>query len=179
MSDATAARQQPDLSPLERLSVEHALPTLLLDDFTPQPEATKLVSYALAVKLRIVPLSRVGCVVTIVTADPCNVVAIDHVRAVTGLRVEVCVTTEESILSNLCRFYNVPADTLDEEVHYSEAQAAKFTEKSSLFISSALTSHTVKHVRRRADGHHAWNIEVPTESASELIDQALRHLEQR
>jgi hypothetical protein len=179
MSEATAACPQHELSPLEQLCIEHALPCVDLAAFSPQPEAIRLVHHSIARKLQVLPLSRVGPVLTIVLSEP-NLSTVDLLRFSTGLCVEIVLTVPEALDEAITRFYNVaPADTLFEEVRYTEEHSAKFIEKSNLLISSALTSHTVKHVRRRADGYHAWEIEVPTESASELIAQALRQLRQR
>lgn len=180
MSD-TAARQQSELKPLEQLSIDWALPSVDLAAFTAQPEAIRLVHHTIARKLQVLPLGRVGSVLTIVLSEP-SLSTIDLLRFSTGLCIECVLAPAQDIDAAITRFYNVVPNTLDEEVRevrYTEEHSAKFIQKSNLLISSAMTSHTVKHMRRRADGHHAWNIEVPTESASELIDQALRQLGQR
>jgi type IV pilus assembly protein PilB len=57
--------------------------------------------YETAVKLRAVPVSQVNGTLKVALADPLDVVAIDSIRHITGLDVEVTTATENDILSFL------------------------------------------------------------------------------
>lgn len=61
----------------------------------------ELLPYETAVKLRAVPVSQVNGTLTVALADPLDVVAIDSIRHITGLDVEVSTATENDILSFL------------------------------------------------------------------------------
>jgi hypothetical protein len=95
------------MSTLQQLCDQYALPVIDLDNFQPQPDAVKLISLNLASQWQVLPLSKVGCVLTIVIADPLALPTIDALRFHTGLRVEVVVAPAEAIKDALPRFYGV------------------------------------------------------------------------
>lgn len=92
---------------LQELCKKYGLPVIELEGFLPQPDALKLLSLNLASKWQVLPLSKVGCVLTIVIADPLAIPTIDALRFHTGLRIEVVVAPAEEIAKTLPRFYGV------------------------------------------------------------------------
>ncbi|MBT5926733.1 MAG: type II/IV secretion system protein [Verrucomicrobia bacterium] len=66
-----------------------------------EKEVLEKLPYETAVRLRAVPVRQVNGTLTVALADPLDVVAIDSIRHITGLNVEVNAATENDILSFL------------------------------------------------------------------------------
>ncbi len=80
-------------------------PYLSLEDARLDPNVAKLLPHALAVRHKCVPIEIRGGRLLLAIADPLNVVAVDDVRLITGLEVDLAVVTEEDISSALSRTY--------------------------------------------------------------------------
>ncbi len=68
-------------------------------------EVLKLIPYAFAKRLRVLPIVREGNILTVALADAFNVVAIDALEKETGLQVEIASAAEKDILEALERHY--------------------------------------------------------------------------
>src|SRR3974377_751880 len=62
------------------LSKQYGVPSLNLAYFEIDPSVIKLIPVEVAQKYLMVPLSRVGSTLTIATADPTNVFALDEIK---------------------------------------------------------------------------------------------------
>ncbi len=87
------------------LSRQYGVPSINLTYFEIDPAVIKLIPVEVAQKYMIVPLSRVGSTLTIATADPTNVFAMDDIKFMTGFNVEPVVATETSIHEALEKYY--------------------------------------------------------------------------
>ena len=83
------------------LAEEVGLPFVRLSDFTVDAEVLKLVPEELCRRHRIFPLFRIGSALTVATAEPSDIVALDQAKRVSGLEVDAVVATEEEILEAL------------------------------------------------------------------------------
>ncbi len=96
--------------PPERISdfVAAEAGTRRVDPLRNLPDRTvvELVPQDLARRLRAIPVSRQEGVLTVALSDPFNVLAIDELREVTGLVIEVVTATERDILNALDHFGN-------------------------------------------------------------------------
>ncbi|MDI6771835.1 MAG: type II secretion system ATPase GspE [bacterium] len=90
-------------------------PYMALADTKVDTEIAKLIPHALAVRHKCVPLEKRGGRLLLAIADPLNVIAVDDVRLITGLEVDLAVATEEDISSALNRTYQF-GDALIERV---------------------------------------------------------------
>jgi len=90
---------------LIRLSREYGVPAIDLMFYEIHPDVIALVPKHIAERFLLIPISRVGPVITICMADPLNLLAIDDVRFLTGYHVECLVVSEESIREALVKFY--------------------------------------------------------------------------
>jgi Type II secretion system (T2SS), protein E, N-terminal domain len=188
MNDATA-RQQPELTPLEALTVEHGLPAVALEYFSPS-DAIKLVPLELCRRLKVLPLSRVGSVLTVVMSHQ-DLAAIDALRFFTsGLCIEVVVAPAEDLKQAIQRFYNVQLPRVIEQSNlvadvelevkarsYGEEAADAFDQRINALIASAMnSSHVRKHVALRSNVHRAFyvgSIDGPTDYTA-AIESALK-----
>jgi type IV pilus assembly protein PilB len=87
------------------LSRQYGVPSINLSYFEIDPSVIKLIPIETAQKYLVVPLSRVGSTLTVATADPTNVFAMDDIKFMTGFNVEPVVASEASILEALEKYY--------------------------------------------------------------------------
>jgi len=87
------------------LSKQWGVPAVTLSDYKIDPSVLKLIPIEIARKYLIIPVARVGAVLTIAMADPSNVFVIDDVKFMTGFNVDVVVAGESSILQAISTHY--------------------------------------------------------------------------
>jgi len=98
--------QDDDISSV--LSKQYGVPSINLAYFEIDVSVIKLIPVETAQKYLIVPLSRVGSTLTVATADPTNVFAMDDIKFMTGFNVEPVVATESSLQQALEKYYGTP-----------------------------------------------------------------------
>ncbi|MFH1625799.1 MAG: ATPase, T2SS/T4P/T4SS family, partial [Pseudomonadota bacterium] len=95
------------------LSAQYNVPSINLAEFEIDPEVIKLVPADIVQKYQLVPVNKVGSTLVVAMADPSNVFAIDDVKFLTGLNIDVVVTSESSIKSALDKYYDSLASLSD------------------------------------------------------------------
>jgi type IV pilus assembly protein PilB len=109
------------------LSRQYGVPSINLKYYEIDPNVIRLIPQDTALRYQVVPLSRVGSVLTIAMTDPTNVFAMDDVKFMTGFNVEPVVASESAIAEAISRFYggshsngeeltNLMRDLVDEEL---------------------------------------------------------------
>lgn len=102
---------------VEFLSRQLGLPTVSLDEIDVDPDAVKLVPSATAQKYMAIPYAQVNSALHVAMVDPTDYSAIDDIKFMTDLAVEVSISTESQIRKALDTFYDTGAqveDMLDE-----------------------------------------------------------------
>jgi Type II secretion system (T2SS), protein E, N-terminal domain len=156
---------------LQELCTLYGVPSVQLDSFQPNTEAIKLLSLNLATKWNVLPLSKIGCTMTLVVENPLALPTIDAVRFHTGLLIEVVVAPAEEIAAAILRFYSVEKEQIVVEC---PKQVRIRTERlANALVQSALKS---PHIHVSSDSRGCYEVEVPAESSAELFKQALRDL---
>ncbi len=107
------------------LSKKYGVPSINLAFFEIDPAVIKLISVDVAQKYMVVPLSRVGSTLTVASADPTNVFAMDDIKFMTGFNVEPVVATETSISEALEKYYGTPHSIELKRVYDQMAQVDK------------------------------------------------------
>jgi type IV pilus assembly protein PilB len=87
------------------LSRQYGVPSINLKYYEIDPNVIKLIPQDTALRYQVVPLSRVGSVLTIAMTDPTNVFAMDDIKFMTGFNVEPVVASESAIAEATSRFY--------------------------------------------------------------------------
>lgn len=87
------------------LSQGLGIPPITLSRFRIDPEILKLISRDIAKKYKIVPVSKVGNMLTVATADPLNVFVMDDVRLVTGLEVGTIIASQREVQDVINQHY--------------------------------------------------------------------------
>ena len=88
---------------------------LSLTDVRIDPDVAKLIPQALAIRHKCVAVERRGGRLVVAIADPLNVIAVDDIRLITGMEVDLAVSTEDDIAAALGRCYQM-TDNLIERV---------------------------------------------------------------
>jgi type IV pilus assembly protein PilB len=87
------------------LSRQYGVPSINLKYYEIDPNVIKLIPQDTAMRYQVIPLSRVGSVLTIAMTDPTNVFAMDDIKFRTGFNVEPVVASESAIGEAITRFY--------------------------------------------------------------------------
>jgi len=87
------------------LSRQYGVPSINLKYYEIDPNVIKLIPQDTALRYQVIPLSRVGSVLTIAMTDPTNVFAMDDIKFMTGFNVEPVVASESAIAESITRFY--------------------------------------------------------------------------
>jgi type IV pilus assembly protein PilB len=96
------------------LSRQYGVPSINLKYYEIDPSVIRLIPQDTALRYQVVPLSRVGSVLTIAMTDPTNVFAMDDVKFMTGFNVEPVVASEAAISDAISRFYGGEASNGEE-----------------------------------------------------------------
>jgi type IV pilus assembly protein PilB len=96
------------------LSRQYGVPSINLKYYEIDPNVIKLIPQDTALRYQVIPLSRVGSVLTIAMTDPTNVFAMDDIKFMTGFNVEPVVASESAIAEAISRFYGGGSSTHEE-----------------------------------------------------------------
>ena len=96
------------------LSRQYGVPSINLKYYEIDPNVIKLIPQDTAARYQVIPLSRVGSILTIAMTDPTNVFAMDDIKFMTGFNVEPVVASEAAIGDAITRFYGGPSSNTEE-----------------------------------------------------------------
>ncbi|MBU2063621.1 MAG: hypothetical protein KKF93_04420 [Candidatus Omnitrophica bacterium] len=85
---------------------QYGFPYLKLEDYQIDPEIVKLVPEKAARKHYLVPIDKIGNILTVAMADPLNATAQADIRKITGLNVETFISTFSDIDQALENYYS-------------------------------------------------------------------------
>jgi len=98
------------------LSENLDLPPADLAKIKPEPSALRIIPEETASYYNILPISLIGKILTIVTADPLNILAIDDLKSTTGYNIRYCLSTRKEIAESIKKFYAQKEKKLDEVI---------------------------------------------------------------
>jgi type IV pilus assembly protein PilB len=96
---------------VEFLSRQLGLPTVSLDEIDVDTDAVKLLAPEKAQKYMAIPYSQVNSTLYVAMADPTDLNAIDDIKFMTNMSVEVSIATESQIKKSLDTFYDAGMQT--------------------------------------------------------------------
>ncbi len=105
------------------LSQQYDVPSVVLSHFKIDPEVIRLVPIETAIRYQVLPLQKVGTILTVAIADPTNVLALDEIKFMTGYHVEPVVASQGSIRQAIEQYYGTE-QTLELKKVYDELAAA-------------------------------------------------------
>lgn len=99
---------------LQFLSKQYGVQSVDLSKIETDPSVTKLIPTDVVQKYNVVPVRRVGAVLTIAMVDPSNVFAIDDIKFMTGYDIEVVVSSESAIMAAMSKSYDTSSMNLQQ-----------------------------------------------------------------
>ena len=113
------------------LSEYLGLPPIDLAKIKVPAEIIDLIPRNLAVFYQIIPISRVGNVLTVAMADPLNVLATDDLKVVTGLQIQPVISNSKDIQQAIDNYYASTTEIQDiiKEVPISEVEIEREEEE--------------------------------------------------
>jgi len=88
------------------LAEKYSIPYIDLDARTIAPEVIRLIHPGIVQKHLVMPVTKSGTTLTMAMADPTNVFAVDDIKFMTGMKVELAVATESAIRRAIDRYYD-------------------------------------------------------------------------
>lgn len=98
------------------LSEQFGLPFMDLDESLVDPILGTLIPQKLCQDAMVCPVKKEGKILTLAMLDPTDIITIDHIEMMTGLRVSVAVSSEFSIERALSSIYGESMDMLSDEM---------------------------------------------------------------
>ena len=93
---------------------ELGIPPIRLSRYKIDPAVLNLLPKKLIRQYRIIPVSKIGDMLTIAVADPLNIFAVDDIKSLTGYKIGTLLTTEQEIDEAINEYYEKSAkDTID------------------------------------------------------------------
>jgi len=93
------------------MSSQLGIPPIDLSKYKIDKELLKLIPEKVARQYTLLPLSKIGQVLTIVMSDPLNVFAIDDVKMVTHFKIDLVIASESEIKDAINLYYSTTAQT--------------------------------------------------------------------
>lgn len=98
------------------LSEGLGFPPISLSRFKIDPEIIKLVPKDMAKHYQMVPVAKMGKVLTVAMADPLNIFAIDDVKALTGYEISPIIAEQREIQLTIEHYYEEPVTQVLDEI---------------------------------------------------------------
>ncbi len=98
------------------LSQELGIPTINLSRYKIDPEVLKIVPKKMAKHYKILPIAKMGDILTVAMADPLNVFAMDYVKTSTGFKIGPVITTDKDIEEAIEEYYSEDAHHAVEKI---------------------------------------------------------------
>jgi len=99
---------------LEFLSKQYGVKPIDLNKVEIDPSVIKLIPTEVVQKYNVIPVRRIGSVITIAMMDPSNIFAIDDIKFMTGYDVDVVVASESAIASAMAKYYDTSSINLQQ-----------------------------------------------------------------
>lgn len=139
------------------LSNQYRVPAVNLADYEIDDNCLGLIPLDVIRKHQAIPLSRVGNTLIVAMVDPSNIFAIDDLKFITGFNIDVVVTTENSFMMALDKYY---APDQEEEVEEDAGVSIDYGE-----IMDQIEADEVDYVDNEDDNSSAFDLEKSAEEA--------------
>ena len=108
---------------ISALSQGLGIPTINLAKFKIDPEVTKMIPKEVARHYQIIPISKMGNLLTVAMSDPLNIFAIDDIKNLTGFEIGPIITTPKDISEAIKQYYEPSTHEAIKEVMGQIAEA--------------------------------------------------------
>lgn len=90
---------------IEFLSKQYSVPSINLSEFEIDTEVLKILPKEVVTRHQVVPVNRTGNTLIVAMADPSNIYAVDDIKFITGLKIDVVVASEQAIAEAIEKYY--------------------------------------------------------------------------
>ncbi len=108
------------------LARQYGVPSINLSDFEIEPEVLKLLSKDLVIRHQVIPVSKAGNTLIVAMADPSNIYAVDDIKFVTNLAIEIVVASEQQIAECIEKYYTASVSFEDVMVDFQGGEEDEF-----------------------------------------------------
>ena len=115
---------------VETLSQQYGVPIIELNDVVIDNAVLPLIPHNLARKHGLIPIVRKESTLTVAMADPSNIVALNDIKFITGLDIQVAVATEDSIKAKHEKLYEeaVSYDKIIDDIDAEDVEVVEIEE---------------------------------------------------
>ncbi|MFC1704137.1 GspE/PulE family protein [Candidatus Omnitrophota bacterium] len=106
------------------LAKELNIPPINLAKYKIDPEVLDLIPERVCRQYRIVPLSKIGTTLTLVTADPLNIFALDDIKNLTGYDIDIAMCAEQEILNSIDKYYHSEEESVSDVLKHLDDKDA-------------------------------------------------------
>jgi len=106
---------------LQFLSKQYGVQSIDLSKVEIDSSVIKLIHTEVVQKYNVIPVRRIGAVLTIAMMDPTNIFAIDDIKFMTGYDIEVVVATESAIMATMSKLYDTSSMNLQQVLKSMDA----------------------------------------------------------
>jgi len=112
------------------VAAEMNLPPLDLDKVTFDPEAVDTIPQDMAVSMGVLPIARLGNMLTVAIANPFDILKLDDIQLITHCEIRPVISTEVSIRKAILRAYNPDEDMIAQLIEQSSSDQVEQVEAS-------------------------------------------------
>jgi len=89
----------------QAITVQYGFPFLSLENYEISPEALTLVPENVARQYNLIPVDKIGGILTIAMSNPLNLQAVDDVEMITSCQIQIFVSTMSAISNAITKYY--------------------------------------------------------------------------
>ena len=101
---------------------EFGFPEVQLSRLNPEPRAISLIPEDIARKYNVVPISVIGKILTIATAEPADVLVFDDLKSITGYQIRICLADKNEVTETIEKWYRKEAEAFSKILEGAEEQ---------------------------------------------------------
>lgn len=159
------------------LSQELGIPPINLSRYKIDPEVLRLVPKKIALHYRILPVSKMGDVLTVAMVDPLNVFAMDDIKTLTGFKIGTVIATDKDMEEAIEQYYGEETHQAVEKIieDIEEAKSIQMVEEG---MAEEVDSETLLRLTQEAPVVKITNMlldEGIKLKASDILIEPLEH----
>lgn len=126
------------------MSEQLNIPPIDLSKYKIDKELTKIIPEKIARHYSLVPISKLGSVLTVATSDPLNVFAIDDLKMMTKYKIDLVIATENDVKDAINTAYGIHAQEISKIIEEIEASDVEVVEEEEHLDVSEITAESEK-----------------------------------
>jgi len=87
------------------LSKQYSVPSINLSEFEIDQEVLKVLPKEVVTRHQVIPVNKTGSTLIVAMADPSNIYAVDDIKFITGMKIDVVVASEQAIAESIEKYY--------------------------------------------------------------------------